>query len=321
VWLEMSRDEAHGGSGWEFTTCLWSPTRKRKRESWPYWDLLLRVRQGDTVFHLRGSEGEAKFVGFSTAAGDGSTTTRRPPEPGDWDYAREFNYVPLRDFTPFLAPIPLRSFWKQHDERLRRYYLQNREQPAGLRKLIFLVIQDGRLQCQNGAYFSELDHELAELILSPTDNVPPQQNTGSARTSVPTGEAMRSILARIGQDRFSDHVRRNYGSRCCFPDCGISDSALLTASHIGRWADATELRGQVSNGLCFCLMHDKAFECGFFTLDSSYSVRVNKMRLRSVRWGDKYLRPYEGRAIDLGSVHPSREALRLHGSRIRFVPD
>jgi putative restriction endonuclease len=321
VWLEMSRDEAHGGAGWEFTTCLWSPARKRGGESWPYWDLLLRVREGETVFHLRGSEGDAKFVGFSTAAEDGATTFRRPPEPGDWAYANEFNYVPLTGFTPFLHPIPLRTFWAQHDDQLRQYYRQNREHPVELRKRLFFVIQAGRLQCQNGAYFSELDHELASLILSPGEKVPLQHNAGSASASVHTSEVLRPVWTRIGQDRFSDQVRRNYSSRCCFPGCGITDSELLTASHIGRWADDEKLRGEASNGLCFCLMHDKAFESGFFTLDSSYSVRIHKTKLRFVQWGEKHLKPYEGRKIELGSISPSHEALRLHWSRIRFVPE
>lgn len=38
VWIEMSKDELHGGTGWEFTKCLWAPAyklvgKKQKREN------------------------------------------------------------------------------------------------------------------------------------------------------------------------------------------------------------------------------------------------------------------------------------------------
>ena len=74
MWLEMSRDSAHGGPGWAFTECLWSPTHKNPSGSWSFWELLSRVRKGDTVFHLRGKSPRAAFVGYSIADSDGYQT-------------------------------------------------------------------------------------------------------------------------------------------------------------------------------------------------------------------------------------------------------
>lgn len=28
MWIEMSRDEVHGGGDWAFAKCVWSPTHK-----------------------------------------------------------------------------------------------------------------------------------------------------------------------------------------------------------------------------------------------------------------------------------------------------
>lgn len=321
MWLEMSRDPTHGGEGWEFGTCLWSPSRKQQGGRWPFWELLLKVRQGDTIFHLRGVNELAAFVGYSVADTDGYSTTRRPPEPGNWRYAQEFYRVPLKDFTLFSHPVSLSRFWVENDVSLRNYYAANRSRHRDQRRHVFFVVQGGRLQCLNGAYFSEVDAELAEMLLPPA--------TGSAAAAardlpldrVAIGEELRDVRMRIGQERFSAEVRKNYGCRCCFPDCDVADPLLLVGSHIGRWSDAVELRGNVANGLCLCLMHDKAFENGLYTLDRSMKVRVNPIRTSSIRWADKNLQPFDGRVIRGGSIVPDTKALVLHWERIGFVPE
>ena len=69
LWLEMSRDAAHGGgAGWGFTESLWAPLKKQGSGGrWPFWDSLARVREGDLVMHLRGVGPAAAFTGSSTA--------------------------------------------------------------------------------------------------------------------------------------------------------------------------------------------------------------------------------------------------------------
>jgi hypothetical protein len=54
VYLEMARDEAHGGGTWAFTNCVWAPTEKRGDGRRAYWRMILEVREGDTTVHLRG---------------------------------------------------------------------------------------------------------------------------------------------------------------------------------------------------------------------------------------------------------------------------
>jgi len=29
IWIEMSRDETHGGDNWAFSKCVWAPTYKK----------------------------------------------------------------------------------------------------------------------------------------------------------------------------------------------------------------------------------------------------------------------------------------------------
>ncbi len=147
--------------------------------------------------------------------------------------------------------------------------------------------------------------------------------SNSSIGNVKTGEGLRQGSYRIGQQDFSDNVCSNYSNCCCFPDCSIHERTFLRGAHIARWADVEEGRGDLSNGLCLCLMHDKAFEAGFFTLTEDFRVAVNKnnQTARTSKWCEKNLIPYDGDFISLGSLKPSVEALRHHWVRIGFTPD
>ncbi len=308
----MSRDADHGGPGWEFGTCLWSPTKRKGGGRWGYWDLMRRVHKGDVVLHLRGSTNRQHFVGHSIADADGYTTSHRPPKPGNWNHATTFYRVPLGDYCPFEEPIPLATLFRDHADKLTNYHHDH--SPAGSTKgrFLFYVPQAGRLQCQNGAYLSELDAELTAIIFG-SASVP--ENA----TQVATKSGLAKLQTRIGQKAFSDAVRENYAHRCCFPQCTVSDRSFLIGAHIVRWSDSPEMRGNVANGLCFCLMHDKAFETGLFVLDQGLHVIPTALAKVSL-WAQPNILPFENQHIRTGAVRPSLTCLHLHWERVGYTP-
>jgi hypothetical protein len=243
-------------------------------------------------------------VGFSEAAGDGFETDERPPQPGQWDFAKTFYRVNLRNFLALENPVGLDAVFEANDAALRAYFWKNRTRVGGLKRGLFYVVQAGRLQCLNGAYLSEADEELQSILL---DVELADGSSLGARTliDVETGEQIRSVLARKGQHSFSDNVRANFGSVCCFPGCKVTDSRLLVGSHIARWTDVPELRGSISNGLCLCSLHDRAFEAGLFTLDSHLNVLLNKARLRNSDWEIAMLHPAHGKRIQDFRIPPA----------------
>lgn len=318
LWLEMSEDATHGGGSWGFTRSLWSPTTKKNAHGkWPFWENVLRVKAGDFVLHLC-QDDEKSFVGFSVAATDGYKTHERPPAPGLWGYDNAFYRVPLRDFTPFVTHLPLHTVFAQHDAELRAYYAANREKPSGEKRSIFCVVQGGRLQCLNGAYLSEVDEELARLLLdlSPVAILEPRTPrilNGDIKTAV----THRTLLSRVGQSAFSEVVRTNYGHQCCFPGCTVTDDAFLVGAHIARWADDEQLRGHISNGLCLCLMHDKAFEIGEFSFSADLCVILNTQSHGHLScWCSVNVAPFEGQRIRQAPILPSPDALAAHWERI-----
>jgi hypothetical protein len=76
-----------------------------------------------------------------------------------------------------------------------------------------------------------------------------------------TTEAERLLIQRVGQDVFRDALMQYWGGRC--PLTGITDPALLRASHIVPWADCSdEQRLNVHNGLLLSALWDAAFDQG-----------------------------------------------------------
>jgi putative restriction endonuclease len=318
MYLEMSRDEAHGGRAWAFSKCIWAPTRKSNGGSWPFWTKILDVEAGDTVLHLRGIPPAAVFTGYSTASSDGYETENRPPEPGGWAYSESFYRADLDDYTLFHAPVNLTQIFSRRRHELEGYFDKNRDSGTEKRN-IFFVRQSGRLQCLNGAYLSSIDDELFEALFGISST-----SSSSLHHFLPiavaTFQQLVTVKSRIGQSEFAKQLKKLYSHQCCFPSCSVSDAHFLIASHIARWSDNEDLRGHFGNGLCFCLMHDKAFEIGLFTLNDKYEIHVGPIASDLSSPFINELRRMHGKQIRLSTVAPLKEALSQHWNRVKLFP-
>jgi len=87
-----------------------------------------------------------------------------------------------------------------------------------------------------------------------------------------TTEAELLTVVRIGQDIFRDALLEYWNGRC--PLTGITDPALLRASHIVPWAkcESDELRLDVHNGLLLSALWDCAFDSGLISFSNSGTV-------------------------------------------------
>lgn len=314
VYLEMARDETHGGGTWAFANCVWAPTEKRGGGAWPFWSKVLQIRQGDIIFHLRGIPPHASFVGYSVASGDGFETGRGPPNPGVWDFANRFYRADLSGFTLFHEPVNLTDVFSSRQAHLEDYF--DRNKALGSRKAnIFYVRQGGRLRCLNGAYLSDVDEDLLTGLFGSGGTIT-EPGTGKIVVSVQTGSQIATAQSRLGQARFSEEIKSLYNYRCCFPGCLVADLRFLIGSHIARWSDNEQLRGHLGNGLCFCLVHDKAFEIGLFTLDAEFRVFVNPKEQCSSSQIVRELVSHHGEQISLADIVPLDDALLEHWLRV-----
>jgi hypothetical protein len=101
-------------------------------------------------------------------------------------------------------------------------------------------------------------------------------------------EAERLIIQRIGQDIFRDRLMTYWHGRC--PLTGITDPALLRASHIIPWKDCASdsERLDVHNGLLLSALWDAAFDRGLVTFDDEglpqFSPKLSETARAELRW-------------------------------------
>jgi putative restriction endonuclease len=314
-WLEMSRTPDERPPGWRVGECLWSPRRKEKDgekgegTKWAFWETMLDVRRGDVVFHLCGKR-DPSFTGFSTASEDGHPVDVGPHGP------EKLYRVALQDFTPLDEPLLWKTILGAKEQQLRDYFHTNEDKKGTAKERLFYVLQNGRLQCLNGAYLSHLSGTLTDLLFGIED----QSSPGNVRVIAPvaaTGTSLQTAAGRIGQKEFSDNVKGNFQYRCCFPTCEIADERFLIGSHIARWSDQEDARGRTDNGLCLCALHDRAFEVGAFTLDAGRKVRLVKCD-RNAAWVKQHLLPGEDFEIKNSEIRPSADYLEKHWIRCGF---
>jgi hypothetical protein len=75
---------------------------------------------------------------------------------------------------------------------------------------------------------------------------------------------------RINQSVLREYVLDIYNNECAL--CNINKPDLLVCSHIKPWKIDEENRLNPSNAICFCVLHDKLFDKGYFSLDKDYKI-------------------------------------------------
>lgn len=103
-------------------------------------------------------------------------------------------------------------------------------------------------------------------------------------------EAERLVVQRVGQDIFREGLMAYWGARC--PLTGITDPALLRASHIKPWArcDSDAERLDVHNGLLLSALWDAAFDRGLVTFEDDGTPRLSRslssQALTALAWSE-----------------------------------
>jgi predicted restriction endonuclease len=139
------------------------------------------------------------------------------------------------------------------------------------------------------------------------------------KVSLPKGpsEATRVVRVRLIQRFFREAVLASYEYSCSI--CQIDLLELLTASHIIPWSRNVERRADPRNGLALCAFHDRAFDRGLITIDSSFRVALSrkaKMKTSS-RLHSVALLEVEGSPIHLPKKFlPDPVALAFHQEHI-----
>jgi MoxR-like ATPase len=154
VWVEDTKSShLHGGKGWEFGKCLWSPSASKNGGD--TYSLMREVRPGDVVIHLNDSE----FVGWSTAKTQVQELKNPPPNPGQWANRPGYYRIDLDSFHPFPNTLRLTDFVQKHHERLRAEI--ERDSP---KKYLFILYRPTEVRHGQGGYLTRCTRNLYALL-------------------------------------------------------------------------------------------------------------------------------------------------------------
>jgi hypothetical protein len=78
---------------------------------------------------------------------------------------------------------------------------------------------------------------------------------------------------RVNQSLFRSMILAGYGNACCV--CTMPIARLLVASHIVPWSVDRQLRMNPRNGICLCVLHDKAYDRGILSIAADYRVQIH----------------------------------------------
>jgi len=129
-------------------------------------------------------------------------------------------------------------------------------------------------QCQSLEALYTAIARVYQLSMS-LPSVPLAEFDDETRNMPCTTEAERTVIARIGQDIFRRALLEYWNGRC--PLTGITDTALLRASHIVAWSDCESdaQRLDVHNGILLSALWDAAFDSGLISFDDEGYVIVS----------------------------------------------
>jgi putative restriction endonuclease len=135
---------------------------------------------------------------------------------------------------------------------------------------------------------------------------------------LPEGKERESVVkVRINQNFFREMILAGYKSRCAV--CSLPEANLLVASHIIPWSSNIFLRMNPRNGICMCVLHDKAFDRGLISISDDYKLllSITIKRLSNEVAVQRGFLLYQGTEIRLPDRFlPDKEFIEFHRNNV-----
>jgi hypothetical protein len=223
VWIEDTKsDHQHGGEGWEFGKCLWSPSTYENGTD--RYALMREPKTGDLVIHIN----DSVLAGWSHVARAFVESTTQPPKPGAWGGREMYYRIELNGYREFAKPVSLTDFISENTGGLEK---ELRADPPP-RYFPFILYQE-RVRHAQGIYLGRCTRGLYDLIRKA---VQPEAHSaaipGSRFWAMGLGEGGRlwdecqeKGIAVIGWDEYGLGDLRNYPSRDSILDVLIQKRA------------------------------------------------------------------------------------------------
>ncbi len=220
VFIEIT-NPIHGGPGWDFGTCLWSPVQDKGGRN--RWQILGDVKQNDFVIHLL-KDPDYKWVGISKVESKVKSLKSSPPNPTDWADMAPYQRIDLYQYNPLSESAYVNNIFNSYTERLVEEYKKDKSQFYTLygEEKELRIQQRYLAPCNNEIYaiFNEVSKSISfspsfseNIIHVPTVNEP-----SYADYSAPSRKDVN--VSRIIRDtKLSRKVKETYNWKCQI--CGM----------------------------------------------------------------------------------------------------
>ena len=225
VFVEITKSEhQHGGPGWQFGTCLWSPTRNRTGQD--RYALMRDPQPNDLVLHFYetqwpGAETESRLCGRSFVAASAAVIEQEPPAAGPWSGLNSYYRIELRDYQEFDTGLPLASLIESYEDEIRAEILE-----AGPRYFPFNAYRS-TIRTVQGIYLARCTERLYDTFLRALGI---ERGRLEAPTELPRLQEEYAEGRRLARERYFfarspglvKAAKERYGYRCQICDFEFS---------------------------------------------------------------------------------------------------
>ena len=225
IWIEVTRAEhEHGGDGWEFGTCLWSPSAAKPEpgssSGRDIYRPMREVQSGDLILHFYHNTWERKggphfrLCAYSYAAAPVQETKAEPPKAADWAGRPTYYRIELRDFTELEETLSVPEFLTRHAKELRE------ERGAGVPRYYPFIEYPGRgLQLAQGTYLAVCTPHVYSLFTSilgqaPGASADVHPSAGQQQEFVEGMRLKREVYFFSRNPALVLEAKRRYGYKC-----------------------------------------------------------------------------------------------------------
>jgi hypothetical protein len=162
VYIEISKNKhGHGGQGWDFGTCLWSPSTDRGGRD--RYSVMREPQKDDLILHFIKSTindvYESRLLGYSFVDEPYQKVDEIPPYPGDWDEMAPCDKTTLKNYSEFSNPLPFSVISEEYTTQILNEILEDRP-----RYFPFSTYGSG-IRTAQGLYLAKCTNRLFNLLV------------------------------------------------------------------------------------------------------------------------------------------------------------